>query len=152
MRVIALQGKSNTGKTTTLKRMILTIIQNNIFDTTLIDNLAKIIKKCLLSTGDVKCMFTYKNIKIGVTTRGDARRFLEYDFNEFFKGCDIVVCAVHTSGETIEYIREKGNDGILIHTKWFVETNDIKTIEKVNLIQSNFLINEIKRVAKERKI
>ncbi len=145
MRIIALQGKSNVGKTATLKRMIKTIIDNNIFNCSLIKSKADILKKCCSASGDIKCVFLYNGKKIGITTRGDTEQALMRDFSKKFPDCDIVVCAVHTSGKTLSYIKSLDNEAI-IHSKWSVEPYDRQMSEKVNLIQSNVLINIVKKI------
>ena len=57
MKIIALQGKSNVGKTTTLKQMILTILNDNSFKLNDKYNRQTIIEACSKSKGDVKCAF-----------------------------------------------------------------------------------------------
>lgn len=80
MKIIALQGKSNCGKTTTLKLLIKLFLKNNkfILDSKYVEN--EIISKCDSNKSDVKCVFIYGEIKIGITTRGDTKEALERDF------------------------------------------------------------------------
>ena len=152
MKIIALQGKSNIGKTTTLKQMILTIVNNDFFNLEDCYNKEKIIRRCNMDKGDVMCVFDCNGVKIGITTRGDTSGCLGEDYLKHFRNCDIVVCAVHTYGGTVNFIKEKGADEVVIHAKWYVEANDRKIIDCVNLIQSNVLIKEVKRLANEREI
>ncbi len=148
MKIIALQGKSNVGKTTTLKQMILTILNNNLFQ--LNDNYDRqtIIEGCCKPKGDVQCVFENNGIKIGITTRGDTKECLEEDFSKHFTNCDMVVCAVHTSGGTVNFIKGKGSDGVIIHTKWFVEPQTGTRKDEVNVVQSNYLIKEVQDLIK----
>ena len=150
MKIIALQGTAAVGKTTTLKRMILTIIENKIFNTNIKDlNMVK--RKCLSPLGDLRCVFDHNGIKIGITTRGDTRGLLEDDFKELLWDCDIVVCAVHTFGGTVDFINEKGTDGVIVHTKWFVAPQTETRKDEVNAMQSDYLIKEIQDLIKEMK-
>ena len=82
MKIIALQGKPSCGKTTTLKALIKTIIENNIFDYVPIVSKEETLEKCQKEHCDLQCWFNYNGVKIGVTTRGDGAEVLNKDFYE----------------------------------------------------------------------
>lgn len=155
MRIVALQGRGGTGKTTTLRRLI-DIIKNN--DRDILGEIADMISDVdLEATGDgndVRCWFSCKDVKIGITTRGDAKECLHADFfgkSKNFHDRDIVVCAVRTHGGTVSFIEKYGNDGLFIHGRWYLEGNQ-DTEEKRALtheIQAKAILANIKEYIEE---
>ena len=103
-RIITLQGKSDTGKTETLK--------------ILIDKLSKIYPVTIFKkihdkkSEDLVVEVELKDKKLGITTRGDSRYYLERDFRKL-GDCDLYVCASRTKGATIDFLDEQTNSGIL---------------------------------------
>ncbi len=146
LKIIALQGKSNCGKTTTLKMLIKKILINDEFKLDSNYTESKVFSKCNSNTGDFKCVFICDGIKIGITTRGDTKEALEKDFKKYFNDCQIVICAVHTHGKTVDFIKSKGD--AIIHSKWYLEPRNIKKQNEVNAIQSDFLIKDLIEVLK----
>lgn len=142
IHIITLQGKSNCGKTTTLKRVIEKIIIRRLYSLLPVFSENEILQQCQADKGDVQCVFEYNGKKIGITTRGDTRDVLETDFEKYFSGCAVVVCAVHTYGETVEYVESVG--AVAYHSKWVVAPRDKQRESAVNYIQSDFVIDELK--------
>ena len=142
MKIIALQGKSNTGKTTTLKMLIRLFLENNKYNLNPKYVKRYVLNKCNSDTGDVKCVFEYNGKRIGITTRGDTEKALARDFKNHFYKCDIIVCAVHTHGKTVEFIKNI-DDCAIIHSKWFVLPEVEEKKEQLNSIQSDYLFKEV---------
>lgn len=96
-KILALWGKSNNGKSETILRLVGLLINVG----------AEIInvKKVRVNAKDKWFVLKYKNKLIGITPRGDTRKLLKEDFDNF-KDCDICICATHTSGATVKFIEE----------------------------------------------
>lgn len=88
---IAIKGKSGQGKSETIKLLRLAIksfyplhSENLIFD-----------------NGDIKCVITINDIKIGIESQGDPNSRQLKSIEDFLSwDCDIIICACRTSGET----------------------------------------------------
>ena len=95
MKILALFGRGNKGKTKTI----------NI----LIDKYLAIYGKVIsvqYHGEDKCCVIEYKNKKLIVTTRGDDVRCLKEDFETNYEpDVDIFICATRSKGETHNYIR-----------------------------------------------
>ena len=144
MKVIALQGKEKTGKTTTLV-LTLALMQINssvsILETK--GNSPKI--------SDTWIVFEHKGKTIGITTRGDTGALIKKDFDAMSQkvgNIDVFVCAVHSSGETVSTAEKLAlDDTLLLIGKTTVSSNDkqLKSdIEaKVNNTQAADLVDII---------
>ena len=117
MRIIALQGKHSCGKTATLKNLIEILYdQQDNFAFEYVYPKSDVLELCR-KKGDMQCWCSLDGIKIGITTRGDHRRFLQADFftrRKNFSDRDIVVCAVRSRGSTVDFVKEHANDGLII--------------------------------------
>ena len=117
MRIIALQGKHDTGKTTTLKKLIETIWNEDCFEH------EQIIGE-FCSKGEMRCWVTRNGIKIGITTRGDSVAGLRGDFFEKrhnFRDRNLVICAIRFRGKTEEFVRSHAADGLTVCKKVIAE-------------------------------
>lgn len=91
MKVICFRGIGNTGKSRVIKKTI-----NKFFKIIIIPD-----KK------DYCLSFNYKNKRIGICGIGDVRSIMEEKIGKLVEqGCDIIICACHPSGETINFINE----------------------------------------------
>lgn len=139
--IIALQGISHIGKTTTLKCLIAKIEK-----TYKIDVLYDGVK-------DLIVVARINNKKLGITTYGDSRRELVEDFNLMGK-CDLYVCACHTKGGTVDFLEQETSNGLLLkHGKWYYKEkgykyNFDKTVSKINNMQANLIYEEIIEILK----
>ncbi len=99
IKVICFKGKSNTGKTTVIKKIL-----NKFFNIHICPN-----KK------DFAIVFPYRNKVIGICSYGDALRVVKNKII-FFKSkrCEVIICACRTRGEVKDYIESQPNWGI----KW----------------------------------
>ncbi len=122
MRIIALQGKHNCGKTATLKQLIEIVHKDN-FTYEGVNPKGDVLELCRRPKGDMQYWCTHNGVKIGITTRGDARRYLQADFftgRKNFNDRDIVVCAIRSRGGTVDFVNEHSTDGLVICEKKLV--------------------------------
>ena len=142
MKVIALQGKGNCGKTTTLREL-----QKLIGSTA-----TSVYKENNLSTlNDAWEVFEYQGKIVGITTRGDVKYLIEQDYKAMINAAgelDVFVCAVHSYGQTVQYAKTlAGEDVFLKISKSIVDTNDKINeqlwIDMVNNSQVQILLNVI---------
>lgn len=121
--ILALKGKSNTGKTTTIKRVRSKILErfgNQAIET---DFLSK------RATSDIKRIIKIGEFKIGIESQGDPvgpskglgrlHDSLKY-FDE--QGCDLIICTSRNSGKTAEYINEYESKYTIISYKKIKES------------------------------
>lgn len=148
MRIIALQGKHDTGKTTTLKMLIQLILDDKSF------YLERLIPKdgnLDSPRGEARCWVTRNGVKIGITTRGDSVAGLRGDFLEKrhnFRDRHLVVCAVRSHGKTAEFVHSQATDRLITHKKYPV-LGSKECQNAANLAQANELLEIIIRLAKE---
>ena len=152
MIIVALQGRSNSGKTTTLKELIKTIIDQGIMEYENVVPKSKVIAACSSNQGDVQCWFTYRGVKIGITTRGDDARVLEDDFfgkKRNFRDRDIVVCAIRSKGETVSFVEKHSCGRLIVHGRWFVSGTAVSKshITESNRLQVEAILKDIKHFA-----
>lgn len=89
-KIIAISGKSNVGKTQTLKLLI-----------DKLDKVGVCKHKEVKEFNDIKRTYKYKETIISICTAGDAAYIIESNI-EYFKNhnCDIAITAVRTKGKT----------------------------------------------------
>ena len=147
MNILALQGKSGKGKTTTLNLLIEKLKEN--------DAETKFCKE--IPYKDKCVILDYKEKKVGITTRGDAKYCLEDDFNLLGDDCDIYVCAVRTKGETVEFVEEKSKgDTLVFFGKATYDVSKSSELqdkleskqEKINQYQAQLILCEIEEFLK----
>ena len=145
MRIIALQGKHDTGKTTTLKKLIETIWNEDCFEH------EQIIGE-FCSKGEMRCWVTCNSIKIGITTRGDGVVGLRGDFFEKrhnFRDKDLVVCAIRSHGKTEEFVCSHATDGLTVCKKAIAEP---KLQKSTNQAQAKAILDNLLRIVKELEV
>lgn len=141
-RIIALQGKGNTGKTTTLLQLI-SVIECKGY---------KIYVKKPHRTEKV-VVADINGITVGITTRGDNKECLKTDFAVLGK-CDLYVCACRSSGETVDFLNgEAGNGTVTYHGKWYVNSSsggkeENADREAANERQASMLFDKIIEITK----
>lgn len=151
---ITLCGLGNTGKTSTLKKLILKFIENGA-KIELLDCFDKDFAELspvdrIKNTDDAVIKLSFNNRVIGITTRGDSAEALKEDFEKLGE-CEIYVCATHTRGNTIKFIKETADGNtLIIHDKWSVyskETNLENEQKRSNEIQAEELFEQIKTLS-----
>ena len=121
MEIITLVGKPNTGKTSTLKEVILKLAGKNgenLLDVSIPRGCKTFIgayNKEKLSTlrekdGDVFVNLQYGSVKIGISTAGDRAYDIEHKFKILKDHCDYFICASRNTGKSFEYIEKLGKD------------------------------------------
>lgn len=139
--IIALRGKSQTGKTTTLKKLIEIIKEKGHGVTTLEQY-----------KNDIVIVVEINGKNVGITTRGDFKSYLATDFAEFEKwSCELFVCACRSKGETVDFLEKQSKGGTLIyHGEWYIEPKDrtdlASDIDKANTYQAQMIYDEIIRM------
>lgn len=102
-KIICLQGKCNSGKTSTMRRLSRTVLQtykNNSTDDV----------EYLLDLSDCDFVRIIENVngkKVGINSRGDDWKFIKRLLEILADNkCDIIFCTCHSYGKTEEVIRE----------------------------------------------
>jgi hypothetical protein len=120
-KIIALYGRGNSGKTTTLTLVIEAFERFS---------KAKVIR--LIDGVDIQAIITIDSLKIGIETQGDPNSRLETSLNFFEQeGCVIIICATRTRGKTVDIVNNhKPNYDI----KWIKKLygNTASEQEKIN--------------------
>lgn len=117
--LIVLEGVSNSGKTTTLNKLIKLLENKN--KIRLIDKEKK--DDNILSNenmNDIRCIFEYTLsnntvLTIGIATGGDTEKIVSDNIEYFNKNnCDIMINATKSKGKTVDYIHKfiKNNKNI----------------------------------------
>lgn len=92
--VIANKGKAECGKSSSIKEAfnkLIAIYPYNI----------------LIEDGDIKAIITIGNVLVGIESQGDPNSRMMQSMNDFVSmGCQIIVAACRTSGETCNKIIE----------------------------------------------
>lgn len=104
-RIICLQGKFESGKTSTMIRLskfLLRTYKNNSTDDV----------EYLLDISDSDFVRTIENVngkKVGINSRGDDWKFIKRWIEILYENkCDIIFCTCHSYGRTEEVIQEFG--------------------------------------------
>ena len=157
MRIIALQGKHNSGKTTTLKKLIEYIhlsADGFVFED--VNPRRDVLELCRKEEGDMQYWCTCNGIKLGITTRGDAERYLEADFftkRKNFSDRDIVVCAIRSSGGTVDFVNQHDTAGPIVCEKRLVaDAAGREQQEKVNAEQAKEIFDKLKKLVEENEV
>jgi len=106
MKVICFKGKSNTGKSRIIKRIL-----NEFFNIILIPKRKKDFSLCI----------PYNGKKIGICSYGDDLKLMEKWLKPLKEEvCDIIICTSRTKGKTLEFIRNSfGEENIdYIDCEW----------------------------------
>lgn len=141
MRIIALQGKSNSGKTTTLKLLI-----------DLMSEKYNVIEKSNNRGFDCWVKFKVSDKIVAIGTAGDLDSIIENALSAI-GSCDIFVCAVHSYGKTVECLyKHAKKEDIHIYGRFTYENNGSnleetqKEQKNVNLYQVKYLMEQISKL------
>lgn len=92
--VIANNGKAECGKSSSIKEVFNKLITTYPY-------------KVLIKDGDIKATVTIGNILVGIESQGDPNSRMMQSMNDFVSmGCQIIIAACRTSGETYNKIIE----------------------------------------------
>lgn len=151
LKIIALFGRSSSGKTETLNLLIDQMRENGY---------RFVCGDSSKNSNDRYCVLEHNGKKIGITTQGDDDSYLKNPF-EFMmnKSCDWYICAARNKGSSVNFIKRLTENGTLFwHRKWTVSMvengkyNDIlcsKFRNKVNSAQAEGLLNFINELLGE---
>ena len=103
--IFVLQGKSNTGKTQTIKK-IYNLLYNQHFNTRTTDYINPVAPDFDIFSADIRTILKINNINIGFESQGDPNSRLENSL-EFFieKECQMIICGARTRGMTNDWIK-----------------------------------------------
>lgn len=146
MKIIALWGRQNTGKTTTLK-MVYNELKAKGYS---------LLHKPDENEGDFYAIFEIDGIKVGLFTGGDNAGCLDEPFKAFLKAeCAICITASRvrrTRNGSVTFLEGIRNSDIIWHRKAViysshngVVTNPVDEQNEVNKIQADFVIKELNR-------
>lgn len=110
--IISIHGKSNQGKSETIKKVCELILETYPDATSSIKNIDY--------TGDIFLTIIIGKIKIGFESQGDPNSRMIYDDtieNLAKEGCNIIICATRTGGMTVKKVDEIA-DRYDYHTLW----------------------------------
>ncbi len=107
--IFVLQGKSNTGKTQTIKE-IYNLLHSQYFNTETTDYITPVAPDFDIFGVDIRTILKINNINIGFESQGDPNSRLE-DSLKFFieKECKIIICGARTRGMTNDWIKQYSN-------------------------------------------
>lgn len=175
MKVIALRGTENTGKSKCIKQLIQMLKEEYAISFGLLEPKAKAdkgkdisdskywVRNALSVDGDVYAIFEYNGLFLGITSQGDGKTYLKKAYTQICseleskrnkKQPDIFICAIRRKGDTISYVEEICDEPpVVVYDKASVTTieeSDVfcaKSIEnEVNHIQAKILARHLSRL------
>ena len=156
MKIIALQGKSHTGKSYCLQKLIYKISKRSKFVCVHPRDITKfneLIQNGISTTKNSSMVdfLVYGKIDdktIGIITYGDNEKSLAKGFDRLMKyNCDLYVCACRTHGETVDFLEKlTANGKLVLHGRWHVNEEKYRDITVNNQVEE--LESEIKEMLK----
>jgi Cdc6-like AAA superfamily ATPase len=118
--IIAIYGKSNSGKTSTIKEISRVLCERNNISPQLVAEKGE----------DIYQVLEIQKVKIGIISQGDVGNWVKEYLKELFdRGCTIIICATRTRGSTCDAVKEYGNECSI---KWHkIEYYDSLTINAI---------------------
>ena len=138
MKIIALWGKRDSGKTSTIKFLRDILLKRG----------AK--EENVLEGNDFISVFDFQNKKVGVISGGDTKDILSGNLNLLPKACDVIICPSRTKGETVHYLENialSDNDLIWVEKARLSSGGSYlldKEMDIINLLQAEILFEELK--------
>lgn len=128
MKIIALQGRANSGKTGTIRYVFELLKQH-----------ASSEPEVLKNGCDIAAVMTVNCTKIGVESQGDPEIRLKESLEYFVQAkCSIIVCSTRTSGMTVDWVKavpgysvEWGKQNYFDNQSAWNENNEAKAQEIV---------------------
>ena len=138
MKIIALQGKENCGKTATLKLLI-----------DLMKSKYNVIGRSNGRGFDYWVKFDVNGKTAAIYTAGDLGSIIENALKDIGK-CDLFVCAVHNYGDTVKCLYEHANkQDVYLYGRFFYTNSgeNLLDVQKeqtaVNEYQAKYLFDKI---------
>lgn len=146
---IQVKGSADTGKTSTITRTFLKILELK---------QSKLEKIETLGLGDFVALISAENKILAFISCGDTENIIEKNYNKLLKlsktDIDILILATRTKGNTINFWKAKlkenhkeGFDDILENKEWFSPEKK-KEISPYIEMQSNKLLEKIEKILK----
>ena len=140
--IIALQGRHDSGKTTTLKKLH--------------DALIKLGYTLIWSTkkprGDFMAIFEKNGIFIGITSAGDDYEKVKNKLEELIKQkCSVCICACRSYGYTVEVLEEFEQQGFSVHFQQKTVSETVTKQKSANSEDVQGLVECLVRVLKDKK-
>lgn len=138
MKIIALWGKHDSGKTTTIQFLRDILLKRGAKEEKIVDEY------------DFISVFDFQDKKVGVISGGDTKDILTGNFGKLPNDCDVVMCPSRTKGETVQYLEELvfSQEDLIWVKKAEIKNNGKYSVEKeeniINLIQAEILFEELK--------
>lgn len=141
--IIALWGRGNVGKTTTIKDVFEKLLE--IFKD------CKLLKKEDSYVDDIQSIIEIDDIKIGIESQGDPNSRIFKSIPLFIKeGCHIIICATRTSGATTKIVKKQESDYEVVWIK--SKPNDAKNEqEQRNQENSKLIVGLVQHLLKDLK-
>lgn len=149
MKIIALQGKGETGKTTTLKLLINKTFENFEYQTVCSSRVYKDIKKEIelerinrsrnikYSIDDITIVLKINEKIIGICTQGDTDELLKDAFKIFdINKCQLCFCACRTRGNTVDFLNFRKKEALTIIKKNIIRKINMNFDDKINDVNS----------------
>ena len=122
LKIITLFGKGNTGKTTTINKVI--------------ESLSSYRRELKEYSTDKLAVIDIEGFIIGITTRGDSDEVLETDFDWLTShNCDLYLCASRSKGKTLSLLNNYTSNGQLIRVHSQSFEHFIKEKQQVSAYQ-----------------
>jgi ABC-type dipeptide/oligopeptide/nickel transport system ATPase component len=126
-KIVALQGSSNCGKSTTIRNVFELLVKKYNIQPSQIQD-------CYPNHGKhPDCKVILKNVnghKIGIEGQGDPNSRQKQSFDDFAKdGCDIIFCTCRTSGMTVDWINA------------YKDTYELKFIQQTKVPKNKIAMN-----------
>lgn len=143
--ILVLRGKSNIGKTTTIKK-VYELLKEKYPQSNINEIIAK--RNTLGEIEyDIKVIIIIDGIKIGIESQGDPGSRLEKSLKYFIDNkCDIILCAARTWGKTNNIIEAYSN---LFKIIWIRKEIDKSNNEESNQKQAIEIIKKIENTFKD---
>lgn len=140
--IFTLRGRSNIGKTTTIKEVyrLLKVKYPNLIKNELI------LPKNPQGNEDIKVIITIDEINIGIESQGDPGSRLQESLKDFVEeNCTIILCAARTWGKTNDLIEVYSN---LFKIVWIRKEIDKPNKDECNQKQAIEIIKKIENTLK----
>ena len=132
MKIIALFGPANTGKSTTIHMLCSRMMKDGYHE--------------MMREGkkDITAMYSKNGKRIGITSYGDTKPILEEVFQILESNkCDVIICACRTKGGTIDFLGEYGiNVTYIEKTRTTPSRFDRVNRDDMNMIYDHYITGE----------
>ena len=156
LNVLALCGEQNTGKSTSLQKLITLLKDEKELYCRFKKRRDELYKNGIAFShrngsedvvGDFVIAFEYKGKKIGIITAGDSDHALISGLHQIIHlKCDLYVCASHPSGSSFQYLKRKTKNGNCAFYNKEKNTPKDTSYDAAALIIANALKYEIRKI------